>query len=449
MGLDIGLEQTGRFKTLAAVELDPAACRTIEANRDAGRFADPSLRVYQGDISGIDPRDIMDDLGLKTGNLDLLVGGPPCQSFSTAGRRGTITDVRGMLLWQFLRYVEAFRPKFFLMENVRGLMSAAVRHRPLKDRPEKGGSPLEDDEEPGSVVRLFLADLNAAAPEYRVDCFEVNAVNYGAPQLRERVLFVGNRLNHLVEFPEPTHGEAPDSPDQRSLFDAPTLTPFRTLGDAIRGLEEDNPVIMDFSPRKKGYLAMIPPGGNWRALPEDVQRESMGATWHAKGGRSGWWRRLSFDLPSPTVVTMPNHAGTSMCHPEQVRALTLRECAAIQEFPQDWEFVGTPQEQYAQVGNAVPIRLGRVVGELLGEHLDCAYREGLRRRDGQHDRFRLVYLRSHIRTRQWFKNGQVVTWSDGNGNGHAKYSPPKTNRRERVLVTRRSTPPNSVVHNHE
>lgn len=282
------------------------------------------------------------------------------------------------------------------------------------------------------MIRSFLADLQEQDPEYRVDCFEVNAVNYGAPQLRERVLFVGNRFNHLVEFPAPTHGQH-HGDGQPGLFDEPTHQPFRTLGDAIRGIHETDPVIMDFSPRKKRYLALVKPGGNWRTLPPETQEESMGEAFFAKGGRSGWWRRLSYDLPCPTVVTMPNHAGTSMCHPEEVRALTLRECALVQEFPADWEFCGTPMQQYAQVGNAVPVRLGQVSGDLLAGHLDAAYAEHLATRPKRHDPFRLVYLRSHVRTRQWFKAGQEFTWSDGDTNGHAKHSAPKTQRRVRTL----------------
>ena len=105
-----------------------------------------------------------------------------------------------------------------------------------------------------------------------MDCFEVNAVNYGAPQLREHALFIGNRFNAVVDFPDPTHGseEEPSSP-QRMLFDerSKRVLPRRTLRDAIGDLLEENPVIMDFSPRKKRYLAMIPPGSNWRSLPKD------------------------------------------------------------------------------------------------------------------------------------------------------------------------------------
>ncbi len=200
MGLDIGLEKTSQFKHLACVEKVPAFCETIRRNRDAGRLGNRDLKVYQQDIAELPTEQVMRDLRIEPGELDLLVGGPPCQTFSTTGKRATVQDPRGTLLWQFLRFVQDLQPKVFLMENVRGLMSAALRHRPIKDRPDKGGFPLEPDEEPGSVINRFLLDLRYS---YRIDCFEVNAVNYGAPQLRERALFIGNRLNRLVEFPEP------------------------------------------------------------------------------------------------------------------------------------------------------------------------------------------------------------------------------------------------------
>lgn len=429
MGLDIGLEHTGRFMTLAAVEKESIVCQGICRNRDKGRTANLDLRVYNKDICEIDPKHLLDELGLAPGELDLLVGGPPCQSFSTTGKRGTIQDPRGTLIWQFLRFVEVLQPKFFLMENVRGLMSAAVKHRPIKDRPEKGGPPLEPEEEPGSVVKLLVDDVQHL--EYRLDIFEVNAVNYGAPQLRERVLFFGNRFNHVINFPEPTHGINDSSRIQTSFFDMQSdeLLPFRTLGDALAGLKEDNSVILDFSPRKKGYLALIPPGGNWRALPAEVAAESMGKAYHAKGGRSGWWRRLSFDLPSPTIVTMPNHASTALCHHTELRALTLRECARIQEFPDDWEFVGTAQEQYAQVGNAVPVRLGQISGEVLAALLDTTYHNGCSIQPGDHERLRIVYLQSHIRTRRWYKDGQEFIWEDGEENSGVRYGPARTQRR--------------------
>lgn len=431
LGLDLGLERTGRFNLLACVEKERAFCETIRLNRDKGRLTNPKLEVFEGDISNLDPMKVLDALGLKPGELDLLCGGPPCQSFSTAGNRRTIQDHRGTMLWQFLRFIEVMRPRFFLMENVRGLLSAGIKHRPIKERPDHGGPPLSLNEEPGSVVRQFAKDLGAiAATPYRMDCFEVNAVNYGAPQLRERALFVGNRFNAVVNFPDPTHGLPGDAGEADTLFGPSTrLKPWRTLRDAIGCLNEMDPVVMDFSPRKKRYLAMVPPGSNWRSLPVDVQKESMGVVWHAKGGRSGWWRRLNFDLPSPTLVTMPNHAGTSLCHPTELRALSIKEYKSIQEFPLDWELCGKTSQQYAQVGNAVPVRLGEVAGEVIAEAMDNLAADNWRVRSEKSERYRIIYVQSHIRTRQWFKDGKTFIWNDGSDNGHAAYNEPKTKRR--------------------
>ena len=434
MGLDLGLEATGHFEVVACVEKVPAFCETIRKNRDAGRLP-RNLKVFEGDIRSIAAEDVLNAVGLKVGEVDLIVGGPPCQSFSTAGRRGTVQDPRGTLLWDFLRFVDACRPKFFLMENVRGLLSAGLMHRRIADRPEKGGAPLGIDEEPGSVVRLFARDLGLLKDcSYHLDIFEVNAVNYGAPQIRERALFIGNRLGTIVDFPNPTHGPASKNGsdgDLLGLFPEQQLRCWVTLGDVIKGLKDDNPCLLDFSPRKKGYLSLIPPGSNWRSLPVELQKESMGKAWHAKGGRSGWWRRLTFDLPCPTLVTMPNHASTALCHPVETRVLSLREYGRIQEFPDEWEFCGSTSERYAQVGNAVPTRLGKVAGTVIADALRSSANAG-----GNGTVLpiepRVVYLQSHVRTRQWFKDGEAVVWDDKNGSA-AAYSPPRTLRRVRTL----------------
>ena len=442
MGLDIGLEATQGFNLLACVEKEDAFRQTIELNRDAGRISSPQMLVY-GDINNLDPWQLLHDIGLAPGELDLLVGGPPCQAFSTAGRRKSVEDARGTLLWRFLDFVNVMQPKVFLMENVRGLVSAALRHRKISDRPERGGTPLEDDEMPGSVLRAFVSELSQGdGSKYRMDAFEVNAVNYGAPQIRERLICIGNRLGLKIDFPAPSYVNPEVFSKHKStqvqldlipavVHDSYTLKPWKTLRDAIGDIIEESPVVLDFSPRKKHYLSLVPPGSNWRSLPIPLQQESMGKAFFAKGGRSGWWRRLTFDVPSPTLVTMPNHASTSLCHPTETRALTLREYARVQEFPDDWEFCGTVAQQYCQVGNAVPVRLGKVAGSII---LDALENTGFySSQSDTHDMYRLVYVQSHVRTRKWYAKGETFIWNDGSDEQDSAYSLPKTGRRERPL----------------
>jgi DNA (cytosine-5)-methyltransferase 1 len=414
-GMDAGLEATGAFRAIACVENDPASCETLRINRDHGRLGSLTTEIFERDVSHLDPFLLMDRCHLRSGELTLLAGGPPCQSFSTAGRRGTIQDPRGTLLWQFLRYVVALQPTFFIMENVRGLLSAAIRHRPIASRPNRGGPELEPEERPGSVVDLWVHDLlEMTNGTYRVDCFEVNAVNYGAPQLRERVLFVGNRIGRIVEMPEPTHG------------DSGYLEPFATLGEALARVAGNTSEILDFSPRKKWYLGQVPEGANWRALPPDLQQESMGKAWYAKGGRSGWWRRLTRDLPCPTVVTLPNHASTSMCHPTETRALSITECAAVQEFPEGWQFSGTTAEKYRQVGNALPVRLGTIVGRQVA--IELATARTASNQEQAPAPYRRVYIKSHVRTRQWYRDGVTYVWTAGTENNAQYRSPVRHDR---------------------
>lgn len=432
MGLDLGLKETGRYKLLACVEKVPAYCETIRLNRSAGRLP-KSLKIYEGDISNIDPYEVMAATGIKPGDLDVLVGGPPCQSFSTAGNRGTVQDPRGTLLWQFLKFVEVMQPKFFLMENVRGLISAALRHRPIAERPPKGPE-LSQEELPGSVIKLFSEDLQRLKDvKYHLDIFEVNSVNYGAPQIRERVLFIGNRFGAQIAFPDPTHGPSDEISETDDLFSINSrLKDWRTLGDVILDLREEDPEIMDFSPRKKSFLELVPAGANWRSLPEDKQKESMGKAWYAKGGRSGWWRRLTMELPCPTLVTMPNHASTSLCHPTYTRALSVREYARIQEFPDDWEFFGKTVDKYAQIGNAVPVRLGKVAGQVIANCFDELEANDWAPAERAPDNYRIVYVQSHIRTRRWFKNGKTIVWGEeDNSSGYGKA---KTKRLIKSLV---------------
>ena len=432
MGLDVGLDQVKRFNLLACVEKIAPFCDTIRLNHKEG-YLPKDLVIEQADIKNVDAAELRKRLGLQRKELDVLVGGPPCQAFSTAGRRDSLQDARGTLLWDYLRFVEEFQPRVFLMENVRGLLSASISHRKIADRPENGGAPLLYEEEPGSVVRLFCDDLERVTKGlYHMDCYEVNSANYGAPQIRERAIFIGNRLGINIDFPSPSHGpimsieEKINPQTELGFSETDDISPWSTLRDAIGDLAEDSPEVMNFSPRKLKFLSKVPEGSNWRSLPLEMQKESMGKAWFAKGGRSGWWRRLTFDLPCPTLVTMPNHASTSLCHPKETRALTLREYARIQEFPDYWKFAGSTTQKYAQVGNAVPVRLAKIAGTMIANALDAADSGKLEKYEKANTSFRKVYLQSHLRTRSWFKAGEVMVWDQ---TGDQAYSVPKTKKK--------------------
>lgn len=391
MGLDLGLEKKG-FHAALVNDVDPVCVATMRRNR-------PKLPIFDGDVSKA-TKDVLGRLaGKDLAEVPLVAGGPPCQAFSVFGKRKGVEDQRGKLIFEFIRLISEIRPLTFLMENVRGLHSM-----PLVP-PSKRKASLEmgrDQTAHGSLLREVIRRFEGHG--YRMDCFLVNAVNYGAPQLRERLICIGNRFNLKACFPRPQFSNRPDD----------CLPPFRTLRDVIgNGFKDPDPSLMNFSQRKLKYLAMVPPGGNWRSLPEQIQKESMGKSWYLKGGRSAYWRKLSFDFPCPTVVTMPNHAGTSMCHPSEVRALTVGELAAVQEFPHAWMFAGSPTEKCRQIGNAVPVRLGEVAGEVIRELLSRIEAAGRKPAQGPMLASRIEHLRPHVRTRTFWKAGQVFAGNHG------------------------------------
>ncbi len=389
MGLDLGLEAAGG-NLLFANEIDPGAIATIRHNR-------PGVPVIEDSVHDVTAARFCAETGVRPGELDLLCGGPPCQSFSVYGNRAGVLDPRGQLVFEFVRMVGELMPKCFLMENVRGLHSM-----PLVPKAHADAVPYYADwmSKKGSLMEELVRSFRAFG--YNVDVFLVNSVNYGAPQIRERMLIVGNRLGQENPVFEPTHSNRPQD----------NLLPFRTLRDAIGDdFHDPVPELMNFSERKRRYLAMVPPGGNWRSLPIEIQKESMGKSWYLKGGRSATWRRLSWDYPSPTVVTMPNHASTSMCHPNDVRALTVGECAAIQEFPTDWHLLGTTAEKYRQIGNAVPIRLGKIAGEAIVRMLNGTARAPVdTSREGP---INVIHLRPHVRTKRYWHNGKALAGDHG------------------------------------
>lgn len=390
MGLDIGLERSG-FNCVVCNEIDALAVETIKLNK-------PDLPVISESVERVTLATLSEAVGSDVSGIDLLAGGPPCQAFSVFGQRRGLHDGRGRMIFEFFRLVKEVRPKTFLMENVRGLHSIPLMPKGI----EIEESCLPEHTKPGSLLRELISLFESIG--YRVDCYLVNSVNYGAPQIRERLMCIGSRFDIDPEFPTPEFSNRPSD----------KLPPFRTLGDVIgEGFCDPDPSMMNFSPRKLKYLAMVPPGGNWRNLPEDVQKESMGKSWYLKGGRSAYWRKLSFDFPCPTVVTMPNHAGTSMCHPKELRALTVGEMATVQEFPHEWKFAGSPTDKCRQIGNAVPPRLGQVAGRVLQRMLKASETlSPLTSKPAASGR--IIHVRPHVRTRSYFKDGEVI-------NGHTGY----------------------------
>jgi DNA (cytosine-5)-methyltransferase 1 len=324
------------------VEIDRDARATLERNRERFRYAD--FRIFE-DATQVTPQDLLEASGLRRGEATLVAGGPPCQSFSTAGRRQSIGDPRGSLFMPFANAIAAIQPRFFVMENVRGLLSAAIRHRPLNQRGAAHPA-LAPDEQPGSALRVILDTFESLG--YQVVKGLVNAADYGVPQTRERLLIIGSRDS---EFP-------PGAVEPRDLM-PPTYerTEWRTLGEVLSELNGAAETFIPYSPGRREIFRLIPEGKNWRHI-----REVMGGAYYADGGRVGFYRRLSRSKPSPTLPTSPIQKGTGLCHPKKLRPLTVEEYAAIQQFPPDWDFAGSVASRYRQIGNAVPSGLGSAIG---------------------------------------------------------------------------------------
>ena len=307
MGLDIGLMQAG-IDIRIGQDVDASCIQTMQANGHRG---------IAGDIRQITSEEILQKADMKAGEPFLICGGPPCQPFSTAGERLGINDPRGSLFKEFVRMIDEIRPRFFVMENVKGIMSSI-----LKD--ENGEN---TDKKVLDVVLEEFRRLN-----YKTVYGLVDAVNYGVPQFRERFVLIGSRDDENIFLPAPTHFRVHQNPAYRWVT---------------------------------RFLPMVPEGGNGKDLPSDVLQEAMGGAYTSGGGKVGFYRRLSYAQPSPTVVTSPVQKATMMCHPTKDRPLSVAEYARIQQFPDDWIFMGTTVDKYRQIGNAVPIGLARAIGQML------------------------------------------------------------------------------------
>ena len=350
-GLDIGVSQAGA-EVLACVEIDPHCCATL---RSWVEREGHGPRIVEGDIRNVDPATLMDELGLEPGDLDLLVGGPPCQSFSQIGKLGSLKDERGMLLFQMARFAEVFRPRAMLVEQVKGLLTA-------KDHEGKSGGVLE----------MFLDELQLLGyvPKWKV----MNAADYGVPQLRQRVFVVAVPEPNGFVFPAPTHMAAEE---QTALFSLPE---HRTAGEALAGLGE--PQRLDGRPPEYSHVDVSQPAdrrrihgvpeGDWLArqmhLPPD-QRGRLSKKDTTK------FRRISRDKPSLTL-----RGGEIFFHPTEDRYLTPREYLRLHGYPDDYQLRGPIRgrsgqvrnlDQHRQVANSVPPPLARVMAEAVLTTIGC------------------------------------------------------------------------------
>lgn len=332
MGLDIGLNQAG-LRVAVSQDVDHWCVETMRRNAHV---------AVEGDIRTLVASDpscafLLNAGGLSKESVFAVVGGPPCQSFSTAGKRLGVEDARGQLYLEFINVVSALRPRFFIMENVKGLASMP-------------SDPLDKKSKP--VLQDILEAFRAIG--YNTVHGVLDAVHYGTPQFRERLVIVGSRDGEDVYLPFPTHFPKHQNPTMR----------WQTLGDAIGDLC-DVGAHAKFSPAVMQYLKLLPEGGNWKNLPKELTEKAMGGAFTSGGGKVGFYRRLSRSEPSPTLVTSPIQKATMLCHPTELRPLSIREYARIQKFPDEWKFEGKTADCYRQIGNAVPTPLGCALGQML------------------------------------------------------------------------------------
>lgn len=369
-GLSTGFEQAG-FKVLAANDFDDHAASTFRLNH-------PDTTFIPGRIQDVAAEALLSAGGLSCGELDVLIGGPPCQAFSVYNHQRGMHDERSGLFREYLRIVSGLMPRLVVIENVTGIKSVAA------------GRAVEE-------IHDRLTELG-----YHVESRILKAEHYGVPQERRRIFFVGIREGGLLEWPEPTHSAFSD------LFTRATaIKPFVTVADAISDLPplrlgEGSEQTAYTQPPMSGYqselrcssrsvfnhiapklapinaerMRHIPPGGSWRNLPHELLPAGM-----KRAKRSDHTKRYGRMHPaglSCTILTKCDLHWGAYIHPEQDRTITVREAARLQSFPDTFRFLGSRGEQYRQVGNAVPVALGRAVAmsalQMLGrvEDIDVA-----------------------------------------------------------------------------
>lgn len=335
-GLDIGLQRAG-WDCLYATDFDKHAVETLKLNAVAGRF-NGGGHIRQADIRDLTGSEILSDVGRSRGGVDLLAGGPPCQSWSSAGHQLGFNDPRGRLFEDYLRVAQQLDVRWLLFENVRGLITA------------KGSDGL-----PGSALAAIRQALFKAGWQTRVEL--LNAADYGAPQRRVRVVLLGYRQGDEPALPTPTYSERVE--DGRN--------PWVSMADALNRLRApDVDEIIRPSGKLAVELATIPPGSGVKS-PGKRETTRPGGHWGYKQGA------FVADLQRPARTVTANAQQDWIRDPVHgLRRLSPRECAALQTFPTDWIFSGKRVDQYRQIGNAVPPLLAEQVGMTLRAHVTGA-----------------------------------------------------------------------------
>jgi DNA (cytosine-5)-methyltransferase 1 len=304
-GLSSGLIKSG-FTPVLLNDNNKDCCKTLKHNH-------PNTNIILGSMDKIDYTQYVN-------KIDLLTGGVPCQSFSQSGLRKGLDDPRGDLMMKFIEILNFIKPKIFMIENVKGLLT----------------------HDNGNTIKKIIDQLNNNGL-YNINYKCLDSSKYDVPQKRERVFIVGvlKNINKSFEFPKESSKKI-------------------VLKDVLYNVPISNGA--EYKEDKKTLFKMIPQGGCWVNLPENLQKEYLGNSYNSGGGKRGILYRLSMEKPSLTLLCTPSQKQTERCHPTEERPLTLREYARIQTFGDNYEFIGSLTSQYKQIGNAVPVELAKYMG---------------------------------------------------------------------------------------
>ena len=314
-GLSKGFIDLG-FTPILLNDNDKHCIETLKCNH-------PNVEISKGSMNDID----LDKY--KDSNIDVLMGGVPCQSFSQAGKRKGVEDDRGKLILNFIKMIDELNPKLFIIENVKGLLT----------------------HNKGETLNFIIHKIDTLG-KYNVEYKVLNANDYNVPQKRERLVIVGTKKN---------------TNEKRFAF--PQKHDYKPV---LKDVLSDCPVSqgLSYSQQKYDLMKLVPEGGCWVNIPEDLQKAYMGKSFFSGGGKRGILKRLDMNKPSLTLLTTPSQKQTERCHPIETRPLQILEYSRIQTFPDDYVFKGSINQIYIQIGNAVPVNLAKAIAKEVFMFLD-------------------------------------------------------------------------------